>query len=279
MYPNVNRNARARENILGRVAGVKRGEVAALRDRAAGLRAAARNAPAARDFRAALSGESVALIAEVKRRSPSAGELAGGLDPAVLAGTYEAAGAACLSVLTDGDFFGGSLADLEAARDAVKLPVLRKDFVIDALQVSEARAAGADAVLLIVRLLSDPRLRDLHEAAAEYGMAVLVEVHDARELERALAVGASIVGINNRDLATFETRLEVSLELLPLVPAGVLAVAESGIRSAADVRALGEAGADAVLVGESLVVASDVLAAASALTGQPRGGRVRRVAG
>lgn len=274
-YPKMHRNARGPENILDRIAAVKRAEAAALRDRAAALRSAAASASPARDFRAALAGPRVALIGEVKRRSPSAGDINAGLDPAGVARQYEAGGASCLSVLTDGDFFGGSLADLEDARAAVSLPVLRKDFVLEPVQVDEARAAGADAVLLIVRLLRDVRLRELREAAASHGMAALVEVHDARELDRALDAGADLIGINNRDLSTFVTSLDVSLSLLPRIPPAVVAVAESGIRTESDVRALADAGADAILVGESLVSSGDVVSSARSLSSVARVPRVR----
>ncbi len=249
----------------------KRREVETLVRRRAELRAAAASAPPARPFEGALrAGAAVALIAEIKRRSPSAGPIRPDLTVAEVARAYERAGASALSVLTDAEYFGGALADLEAARASVALPALRKDFVIDELQLWEARAAGADAVLLIVRILEDERLVDLHAQAAQLGMGVLVEVHDARELERALAAGAAIVGVNNRDLATFRTELAVVLGLAPAVPAGRLLVAESGIRVAADVDRLAAAGVDAILVGESLMRAGDVAAAAGALAGRPR---------
>lgn len=192
------------------------------------------------------------MIAEFKRRSPSAGEIGSG-DPAVVAAAYGTGGAAALSVLTDGPYFGGSLADLEAARAASSLPVLRKDFVVDELQVWEARSAGADAVLLIVRILEDARLAGLLELSRELRMGALVEVHDEAELERALGAGAMVIGVNNRDLDTFRTELEVTLRLAPLVPAGRIVVGESGIRDGADVDRLGDAGVDAVLVGEALM--------------------------
>ncbi|HET7322460.1 MAG TPA: indole-3-glycerol phosphate synthase TrpC, partial [Longimicrobiaceae bacterium] len=194
-------------------------------------------------------------------------------EPAEVARAYAAGGAAALSVLTDRDYFDGSLDALRAVRRAVELPVLRKDFVIDAVQLWEARAAGADAVLLIARILEGDRLAELQGLACEAGLDTLVEIHDASEMERALAVGAPVVGVNNRDLRTFTTRLERSMELAPRVPAGVTLVAESGIRTADDVRRLGEAGVDAVLVGEALMRQPDLTAAAAALVGQPKRAR------
>ncbi|MEX0891905.1 MAG: indole-3-glycerol phosphate synthase TrpC [Gemmatimonadota bacterium] len=260
--------------ILDRIVASKRQEVEALRARPAELRAAAAAAGPPRDFASALrAGGQVRLIAEVKRRSPSAGWLARELDPAATARRYFAAGAACVSVLTDAAYFGGGLADLIDVRAAVPLPVLRKDFIIEPLQLHEARAAGADAVLLIVRILEDHALAELHALARTLGMAALVEVHDGPELERALGAGAELVGVNNRDLDTFTTDLGLSIRLAEAVPPGTLLVAESGIRDAADVARLGAAGVDAVLVGESLVRAADGGAAAGALTGHPRAPR------
>jgi indole-3-glycerol phosphate synthase len=199
----------------------------------------------------------VAVIAEVKRRSPSAGEIRGGAAAAAVARSYESAGAAAISVLTDGEFFGGDLDDLRRVREAVSVPLLRKDFLIDELQVHEARGAGASAVLLIVRILTDRELRHLCGVAADLGMAALVEVHDERELERALVAGARLVGVNNRDLATFRTDLRTTLRLAPAVPSDVLLVSESGVRTVADVELLAAAGVAAVLVGEALMRASD----------------------
>jgi indole-3-glycerol phosphate synthase len=262
---------RAGGDVLERIVATKRVEVEALRPRAAELRAAAYAAGPGRGFAASLRvpGE-VRLLAEVKRRSPSAGEIRPGADPAEVARAYLDAGAAALSVLTDAEYFGGSLDALRAVRAAVELPLLRKDFVISAEQVWEARAAGADAVLLIARILPDPALAELQGAARECGLDVLVEVHDAAEMQRALAAGADLVGVNNRDLATFTTDLGLTPRLAAGVPEGVTLVAESGIRSAEDVRRLGEAGVDAVLVGESLMRQTDLRSAAAALVGQPR---------
>lgn len=258
-------------DILARIVASKRDEVAALRPREAELRARARDLPPARGFARALSaGGTVQLLAEVKRRSPSAGPIRPDAVPAQIARDYRDGGAAALSVLTDLPFFGGTIETLREVRGAVDLPLLRKDFVLDPVQVWEARDAGADAILLIVRILDDERIASLLDLAREAGMDALVEVHDAEELERALAAGAELVGINNRDLGSFHTDLGVSLSLAPSVPAGTTLVAESGIRSADDVLRLGEAGVDAILVGESLMRQEDVRAAARALVGHPR---------
>lgn len=243
-----------RKHILERIVATKRAEVERLRPRAAELLRDADGQGAPRDFEAALRRpREVALIAEVKRRSPGAGEIRPGLDAAEVARGYRAVGAAAVSVLTDREYFGGGLEDLASVREAVGLPVLRKDFVIDPLQVAEARAAGADAVLLIVRILDDALLAELLACAQDHALAALVEVHDASELERALASGARVLGVNNRDLATFTTDLDVTLRLLDRVPPETLVVSESGIRSPADVERLGGAGVHAVLVGESLL--------------------------
>jgi indole-3-glycerol phosphate synthase len=264
----------APDDRLAEIVAVKREEVSALGSRLDELRAAAAEAPPARGFAAALArrGE-VRLLAEVKRRSPSAGAIRPDADPVEIALAYEAGGAAALSVLTDEAFFGGSLQALRAVRAEVGIPVLRKDFVIDAAQVYEARAAGADAILLIVRILDDTLLVELQALAVRLGMDALVEVHDGPELERALAAGSRLIGVNNRDLRTFRTDLGVTRRLAAGVPAGATLVAESGIRTAEDVRALGAAGVDAVLVGESLMRQADVRAAAAALVGHPKTGR------
>ncbi len=257
--------------ILDRIVATKRSEIEALRPRAAELEESAAAAPEVRDFHGALAaGAHVSLIAEVKRRSPGAGAIRPDMDPPELARSYERAGAAALSVLTDTDYFGGSLDDLARIREAVSIPLLRKDFTLHPLQVTEARAAGADAILLIVRLLEDGPLRELRLRAEALGMAALVEAHTAPEVERALDSGARIVGVNNRDLATFSTRLERSLELRKLVPSEVLFVSESGIRTGDDVARLGAAGTDAVLVGEALLKAPDPGVKAGELAGHPR---------
>lgn len=223
------------------------------------VRAAAAAAPAPQSLFEALSfrGGPIRVIAEVKRASPSAGALDAALDAPALARRYAEAGAAAVSVLTDGPGFGGSLGDLLAVRRAVALPVLRKDFVLEAYQLWEARAAGADAALLIAAALPGEALRRLHQACGEIGLTPLVEVHDEREAEAALAAGARLVGVNNRDLRTFAVDLAVSERLLPRLPPEVKGVAESGVRGAADVRRLRAAGAANFLVGEALVRAAD----------------------
>ena len=260
-----------RKNILDRIVETKLREVEELRPREADLRARAADASPPRDFHRALAeGPSVALIAEVKRRSPGAGPIRPDLDPVALARSYEAAGASALSVLTDRKYFAGSLDDLGRIRDEVGIPLLRKDFTLDPLQVLEARAGGADAILLIVRILGDGPLRELRLVAEALGMAALVEAHDEAEVERALASGARILGVNNRDLSTFQTRLETTLDLLEGIPADVVLVSESGIRTGEDVARLGGHGVDAVLVGESLLRAPDPGAAAATMTGRTR---------
>jgi indole-3-glycerol phosphate synthase len=223
------------------------------------LAARARDAAPPRGFAAALSprGGPARIVAEVKRASPSAGAIAAGLDAPAQARRYAGAGAACISVLTDGPGFGGSLEDLAAVRAAVEVPLLRKDFVLDRYQLLEARAHGADAALLIVAALAPDRLRALHDACGELGLAALVEVHDAREAELALGAGARLVGVNNRDLRTFAVDLAVSERILPSLPEGVKGVAESGVRTADDARRLRRAGAANLLVGEALVRAAD----------------------
>ena len=229
----------------------------------ASARAPARGFAAA--LRAAAGGGSVAVIAEVKRRSPSKGDLAAGLDPAETARAYERGGAACLSVLTDAKFFGGSPADLQAARAATRLPVLRKDFTVAPADVCDARLMGADAVLLIAAALDDDELVELHTLALDVGLDVLVEVHDEQELDRGLAAGATLVGVNQRDLVTFEVDHDRAVRVGAAMPPSVVRVAESGIRGPEDARALAAAGFDAVLVGESLVTAPDPAAAVAAL--------------
>lgn len=263
-------------NVLDRIVATKREEVAALRPAAARLRAEAEAAPAPRAFEAALRrGGEVALIAEVKRRSPSAGWIRREVDAGGLARAYAEAGAAAVSVLTDGAYFGGTLADLRAASAAVSVPVLRKDFVVDAVQLWEARAAGADAVLLIARLLDDGELAELHAGARELGMGVLVEAHTAEEVDRAVRVGATVVGVNARDLSSFRTDLDVVLRLAERIPADRVRVGESGVRTPEDVDRLGAAGLDAVLVGESLMRSPEPGAAAARLAGRRRAAEAR----
>lgn len=209
----------------------------------------------------------ITCIAEIKRRSPSAGWIREGADVAAIARAYAAAGASALSVLTDEPFFGGSLDDLRAARAAVPTPILRKDFMVDRYQVLEARAAGADAILIIVSALADAEITALLVAAREAGVDALVEVHDRAELDRALALGSNIVGINNRDLRTFTLDRDLAIRLRALVPSDRVVVAESGIRDAADVERLRAAGVDAMLVGETLMRAPDPGATLAALLG------------
>jgi indole-3-glycerol phosphate synthase len=221
-----------------------------------------------RGFTASLTGRpALGVIAEIKRRSPSKGDLNIGLDPASLAATYEAGGAACLSVLTDEAHFGGSIADLEQARDACGLPVIRKDFTVCELDVIDARLMGADAVLLIAAALSDGELLRFHDLAVGIGLDALVEIHDEAELERALAVGATLIGVNQRDLVTFEVDQERAVRMAGAIPGGAVKVAESGVRGAADARALRSAGYDAILVGETLVTSGDPAAAIAELIG------------
>jgi indole-3-glycerol phosphate synthase len=241
---------------------------AAADERALGpLLASAADLPPARGFAARLvaDGGAPSVIAEIKRRSPSKGELAPDLDPARLAAAYEAGGAACLSVLTDEAFFGGSVADLAAARGAGALPVLRKDFTVDERDVADARLMGADAVLLIAAALDDALLGRCVALAGDLGIDALVEVHDEQELGRALAVGARLLGVNCRDLTTFELDRELPERLAASIPDDVVAVAESGIRDAPDAARMAGAGYTAVLVGETLVTSDDPGAAVSLL--------------
>ncbi|MCU1373262.1 MAG: trpC [Actinomycetia bacterium] len=224
--------------------------------------------PVTRGFAAALQGGPLAVISEIKRRSPSKGDLFPDLVPADLAATYEGGGASCLSVLTDVEFFGGSVADLQAARAACSLPVLRKDFTVDAKDVADARLMGADAVLLIVAALSDDELRTFHELAVGLGLDALVEVHDAAELDRAAAAGATLIGVNQRDLATVTVDRYLAAKLRPSMPGDAVTVAESGVRDRADAEALAAAGYDAILVGESLVTNADPAAALAELRGE-----------
>lgn len=236
----------------------------------AALEAEAVAAPSPRPFADALAAAGgLAVIAEIKRRSPSKGDLDPTLDPAGLAGEYAEAGAACLSVLTDSDFFGGSADDLANARAACDLPVLRKDFTVGEADVYDARIMGADAVLLIVAALAGDELERLHTLAGDLGLAALVEVHDSEELQRALDVGATLVGVNQRDLRTFEVDHDRARELAAVMPPDVVAVAESGVRHGADAARLAEAGYRAVLVGETLLTSNRRAAALGELRGHP----------
>jgi indole-3-glycerol phosphate synthase len=231
----------------------------------ADLLAAVSRAPAPRDPMSAFRGPDVSIIAEVKRRSPSKGDLADISDPAALATAYAEGGAAAISVLTEERRFAGSLEDLRAVRAAVETPLLRKDFVVDGYQLLEARAAGADLVLLIVAALADQDLRRLHDRARELGLTVLVEVHDEPETERAVELGAELVGINARNLKTLDVEAATFAELAPLVPPDRVLVAESGISGPADVARYAAEGARAVLVGEALVKDGDPAAAVRAM--------------
>jgi indole-3-glycerol phosphate synthase len=250
-------------DILQRILEVKRAEVAAAQASVDGpaMRVAAERAAPGRDFVAALRAKIAAgrpaVIAEVKKASPSKGVLRGDFDPAAIARAYAANGAACLSVLTDRQFFQGAPKHLVAARAACPLPVLRKDFIVDEYQVWESRAMGADCILLIVAALGPNRMRDLEAAAHALGMAVLVEAHDAAELDLALALRTPLVGINNRDLRTFETRLETTLGLLGRIPPDRLVVTESGILAQSDVALMRSNGVSAFLVGEAFMRAPD----------------------
>ncbi|MHA1536029.1 MAG: indole-3-glycerol phosphate synthase TrpC [Alphaproteobacteria bacterium] len=230
------------------------------------IEAAARDAPTVRGFADALvSGGGPALIAEIKKASPSAGLIRADFDPAALALAYAAGGARCLSVLTDAPYFQGRGEDLVAARGAVALPVLRKDFMLDPWQVPESRALGADCILIIMAALDDGMARELAQAAGEWGMDALVEVHDEGELERAAALPCRLIGVNNRDLKTLKTDLAVSERLAPLVPRDRTMVAESGIAGPGDIARLADAGARAFLVGGALMAKDDVEAATRAL--------------
>ncbi len=232
------------------------------------LIAEARGCPPTRGFRAALTGrERLAVISEIKRRSPSKGALNADLDPSVLAGQYEAGGASCVSVLTDEEFFGGSVSDLQAARAACSLPVLRKDFTVSFHDVVDARMMGADCVLLIAAALGTGELNELHVLATELGLDVLVEIHDEVELERALEAGAAMIGVNQRDLVTFEVDHDRAVRVGRSIPDGIVKVAESGVRGRSDASALHEAGFHAVLVGETLVTSGDPMRAVSRLIG------------
>lgn len=232
------------------------------------LEALVADMPPTRDFVAALAdGDQVRLIAEVKKASPSAGLIREDFDPASLALAYQDGGAACISVLTDEPFFQGSLDYLRQVRSAVDLPILRKDFIVDRYQLLQAREAGADCVLLIAECLSPDDLKRLHDQATELGMATLIELFDPENLDPVLATGTRLVGINNRDLRTFKTTLQHTLDLCPRIPGDRLVVGESGIRTHEDVLLLGRGGVKAILVGESLMRQPDVIAATRGLLG------------
>jgi len=263
--------APASADILTRILAAKARETAAARTAMpiASLREQARMAPPVRDFAGALrrriAAGAPAIIAEIKKASPSRGVLRAVFDPAAIAGRYQAGGATCVSVLTDREYFQGDPSHLVAARAACTLPVLRKDFMLDEYQVVESRALGADCILLIVAALDDARLAALETAARELGMAVVAEVHDGAELERALRLATPLIGINNRNLRTFDVALETTLDLLPRVPRERLVITESGILARADVARVRAAGVHAFLVGEAFMRAADPGAALSSL--------------
>lgn len=252
---------RTAENVLDRIIEHKRVEIAEARRLrpVESLQEQLPQAPAVRDFVAALRAKpDIALIAEVKKASPSAGIIRADFDPVAIAMTYQRHGAACLSVLTDEHFFQGRLDYLKAVRQAVAIPVLRKDFIIDRYQVVEARAAGADCILLIAECLDDCHLRDLYFYASELGMESLIEIYDPENLDRVLKIDPALVGINNRDLRTFVTDLNQTLRLAPRLPPSTLLVSESGIQTRGDVDRLKAGGAHAILVGETLMRSPDI---------------------
>jgi indole-3-glycerol phosphate synthase len=259
--------------ILDEIVATKRKEVAEAKANRpeSVLRSKLSAAPPPRNFLAALSaGSPIRLIAEVKKASPSKGIIRADFDPVAIARTYEKHGASCISVLTDGQYFQGSLEYLRQVRAAVDLPVLRKDFVIDPYQVVEARTAGADAVLLIAECLDDDSLKQLHDAIVDSGMTPLVELYEPANLVRVLGVGARLIGVNNRDLRTFEVDLEHTLRLRRQIPADRVVVGESGIRTRQDAQRLAVAGVQAMLVGESLLRQPDIGAAVDELLGTAR---------
>jgi indole-3-glycerol phosphate synthase len=259
------------ETVLDKIVAAKRREIAVCRERVteAELRRRLADAPPVRDFFAALAHPGpIRLIAEVKKASPSAGVIRADFDAVTIAQTYERHGAACLSVLTDEPHFQGRLEYLTAVRGNVAIPVLRKDFILDHYQLIEARAAGADAVLLIAECLDDCQLRSLHNAVIELGMTPLVELYEPQNLPRVIAAGATLVGVNNRNLHTFEVRLEHTLRLRDAIPDECVLVSESGIKTRADVERLEAAGVDAILVGESLMRDPDIGGAVHRLLGR-----------
>jgi indole-3-glycerol phosphate synthase len=256
-------------NVLMEIVATTRDTVAARREHfpIEELAAAVQTRDDHRPFREALARPGLSVIAEHKRSSPSAGVIRADLELADVVGAYERGGAAAISVLTEQTRFGGTLADLLAARTAVALPILRKDFIIDEYQVYEAAAAGADAILLIVAAMEVGPLANLHALAGRLGLATLVEVHDAQELQVAVEIGAQTIGINNRNLSTLVVDIETTYQLLPQIPAGVVKVAESGFRTRAELERLAAAGIDAVLIGEALMRSGDIEAALRGLTG------------
>lgn len=266
--------ARASSGILAEIVRHKKQEVAELHARGAILeREAHERKSHARAFGQALRASPPAIIAEIKKASPSGGLLKPNFHPAFIAHAYEEGGAACLSVLTDKQYFQGSLHDLEAARAAVTIPVLRKDFIIDRVQIFEAAAHGADAILLIAAVLDVSELESFRELAGSLEMAALIEIHNQQELQKAIDSGAEIIGVNNRDLETLEVSLDTSLRLSYLMPANAIRVSESGISSRADVDLLRGAGFEAFLVGESLMRSADATAALKELIRENHDGR------
>ncbi len=258
---------RTSSGILAEIVTNKISEVAALRPRREELeRLAGERKIPARPFAQALRKNSPAIIAEVKKASPSKGVLQPNFDPVAIALEYEKGGAACISVLTDKGYFQGSLNDLESAREAISLPVIRKDFTIDEIQIYEAAAHNADAILLIAAILTTSQLRRFRELAASLKLAALVEVHDADDLKKAIDSGATIIGVNNRNLDTFEVTLETSMRLSEYIPSEAIRVSESGIFTRADVDRLRSAGFHAFLIGESLMKAANPAQALAALT-------------
>lgn len=259
--------------MLGGIVHEAEARAAQLREREAALRTAAHAAPAAPSLHQGLRGTSVAIIAEVKRRSPSKGTINSGLSAGQQALAYASGGASAISILTEPVHFGGSGEDLEDARSRVAIPILKKDFHVHPVQLLEAKALGASGVLLIARALSPRMLATMASAARDLGLDALVEIRSEEELERALAIDARIIGVNNRDLETLEIDIETSARLIPLIPSDRLAVAESGVRNAADIHRAASVGADAVLVGSTLSASVDPAAAVRALAAIPRCGR------
>lgn len=261
-------------NILEKIIETKSLEVKNLKRHLKNLLLESEKVSPPRDFlNSLMSDDLVGVIAEIKRRSPGAGAIRPKLNPVSLATNYESSGAVALSILTDTKYFGGSLKDLREVRDFVGLPILRKDFIIDESQIYESLVSGADAILLIVSVLDDEQLRDYREMAESLGMAALIEAHDLSEVERGLSAGASLLGINNRNLKTFDTNLKTTIDLIREIPPEVVLVSESGVHSKEDVSMLGEAGVDAVLVGESLLRKDDPGKGVRNLSGQDKRGR------